>query len=75
MTSKIACSPLTGRIYSGRIDAKRGVFVGEKRDVTSDVMGALIEKAKYHGGTFEIQGSGRKWDVKVVEVTSEGLTP
>jgi len=75
MTSKIACSPLTGRIYSGRVDVKRGVFVGEKKDVTSDVMGALIEKANYHGGTFEIRGGGRKWDVTVVEATPEGLTP
>lgn len=68
MTTKIACSPLTGRIYSGRINPKIQSFVGQKRDVTSDVLEAVIGKADYHGGTFEIEGGGRKWTVTVKEV-------
>jgi hypothetical protein len=32
-------------------------------------MKALIHKAEHHGGTFEIVGADRKWDVTVKEVT------
>lgn len=70
----IATSPLTGRIYSGRTNKSKDAFVGEKKDVTSEVLGALIEKARYHGGTFEIVGGDRKWVVSVQEhgSTEEG---
>jgi len=67
MTTKIACSPLTGRIFQGRVNAARNAFTGQKKDVTSDVLEAVICKAEYHGGTFEIEGGGRKWTVTVVE--------
>jgi hypothetical protein len=67
MTTKIACSPLTGRIFSGRVNSKLQAFVGQKKDVTSDVLEALIGKAEFHGGTFEIEGGGRKWTVTVTE--------
>lgn len=66
MTTRIACSPLTGRIHSGQVSRDGTHFVGQKRDVTSDVLGALIEKAEYHGGTFEIEAGDRKWAVTVV---------
>lgn len=66
MTQHIACSPLTGHIFMGRINAKQGSFVGEKRDVTSEVLGALIEKAEFHGGSFDIQRQdGKRWIVSV----------
>lgn len=67
MTSRIACSPLTGRIFSGRVSKDGMHFVGEKRDVTSDVLKALVEKSEFHGGTFEIKGDGKKWTVTVKE--------
>jgi hypothetical protein len=67
MTTKIACSPLTGRIFQGRVNAARNAFTGQKKDVTSDVLEAVIGKAEYHGGTFEIEGGGRKWTVTVTE--------
>ena len=65
MTTKIACSPLTGRIFCGRLNKAGNAWIGEKRDVTSDVMGSLIEKAFFHGGTFEITGGGKTWTVTV----------
>ena len=68
MTTKIACSPLTGRIFQGRINKDQNAFVGQKKDVTSDVLEAVIGKAEYHGGKFEIEGGDRKWLVKVTEV-------
>ena len=62
---RIATSPLTGRIHRGRVNKQGDAFVGEKQDVTSDVLCAVIEKAEYHGGSFEIEGGGQKWTVTV----------
>lgn len=62
----IATSPLTGRIFSGRVNKNFTAFVGEKKDVTSEVLKAIIDKAEYHGGEFDIEGDGQKWTVTVV---------
>ena len=69
--NRIACSPLTGRIHIGRTNAAGTVFVGEKRDVTSDVLRAIIEKAEFHSGTFDIEGGGRKWIVVVTKLPTQ----
>lgn len=71
MTTRIACSPLTGRIHMGRVNKAGTSFVGEKRDVTSDVLKSVIDKAEYHGGSFEIKGDGQKWTVTVQKVALE----
>lgn len=68
MTTHIATSPLTGRIHQGRINKKGTAFIGEKKDVTSQVLQAVIEKADFHGGTFVIEGGTRKWEVLVKEL-------
>lgn len=68
MINRIGCSPLTGRIYSGRLNKEQNAYVGEKRDVTSDVLRSVIEKADFHGGSFEIEGGDEKWLVTVVKV-------
>jgi hypothetical protein len=39
---RVACSPLTGTIYAGRVRNNESVWQGEKYDVTSDVIGAII---------------------------------
>ena len=70
MTARIACSPLTGRIHRGRVNAAGTAFVGTKEDVTSDVLRAVIEKAEFHGGTFEIEGGDKKWTVTVACVAA-----
>lgn len=67
MTLRIACSPLTGTINAGRVSKDGTHFVGSKADVTSDVLRALIEKADYHGGTFEIRAGDKLWTVTVKE--------
>ena len=68
MTTKIACSPLTGRIFQGRVNKSLNAFSGEKKDVTSDVLEAVIGKAEFHGGKFDVIGGGRKWVITVTEV-------
>lgn len=70
MSARIAVSPLTGRIHQGRVNKAGNAFVGEKKDVTSDVLLAVIEKAQFHGGTFDIEGGGRKFIVTVTEAPS-----
>lgn len=68
MTQRIATSPLTGRIYIGRVNKSGDCFVGEKPDVTSDVLRAVVEKAEYHGGSFDIEAGDRRWVVTVEEI-------
>lgn len=65
MSTHIGVSPLTGSIFQGRVNKDGNAFVGVKRDITSDVLRAVIEKAEFHGGSFEIQGGGEKWTVTV----------
>lgn len=67
MTQHISCSPLSGRIHIGRVNREGTAFVGEKRDVTSDVLRVVIEKAEFHGGTFEIESGDQKWRVTVTK--------
>ena len=67
MTTKIACSPLTGRIFSGRVNAAKNSFTDGKKDVTSDVLESVIRKAEFHGGSFDIVAGSNKWKVTVVK--------
>jgi hypothetical protein len=73
MTTHLAVSPLTGRIFQGRLNKGGDAYVGEKKDVTSSVLRCVIEKAEFHGGEFEIEGGGRKWAVQVVECVGDGV--
>ena len=68
MPTRIAVSPLTGRVHQGRVNKAGNAFVGEKKDVTSDVLLAVIEKAQFHGGHFEIEGGDKKYLVVVTEI-------
>ena len=65
MAAHIGVSPLTGRVFRGRVNKAGNAFVGEKQDITSEVLRAVVEKAEFHGGTFEIEGGGKKWTVTV----------
>ena len=65
MSTRIGVSPLTGRVFRGRVNKAGDAFTGEKQDITSDVLRAVIEKAEFHGGTFEIEGGGAKYTVTV----------
>ena len=67
----LGLSPITGAIYSGTV--KGDMWVGKKTDVTSDFLLCVLEKAKYHGGEFEIRGGGKLFTVTVVEEDIKGL--
>jgi hypothetical protein len=64
----LGLSPLTGDIYSGTV--KGDMWVGKKTDVTSDFLRCVLEKAKYHGGKFEVRGGSKLFVVTVVEVSA-----
>lgn len=68
MTKRLACSPLTGTIFLGTVNKDGNAFIGTAADVTSDFLRAVIEKAEYHGGQFDIQAGNEKW---IVTVTKE----
>lgn len=70
---RIATSPLTGRVYMGQVNLAGNVFIGKKQDVTSDVLKAVIDKADFHGGTFEIASGDFSdvWDVTVTKRVKE----
>ncbi len=72
MTARIGVSPLTGRIFMGAVNKAGTVFVGQKRDITSDVLRAVIEKAEYHGGTFDIAAGADRWLVTVTKQDDGG---
>lgn len=72
----IACSPLTGRIFSGRVNTAGDAFTGPKKDVTSEVLKAIIEKANYHGGDFTVEADGvPRYRVYVTKLTAEREPP
>lgn len=64
---RIACSPLTGRFYCGKLNKAGNAFINGKEDATSDILAALIDKARFHGGEFDIEGNGGRWTVTVTE--------
>lgn len=67
---RMQVTALNGRIVAGYANSKgTNLTEGSRQDVTSDFMKALIDKAEHHGGTFEIAGADRKWDVIVKEAT------
>jgi hypothetical protein len=67
-TKHIGVSPLTGRVFLGRVNKAGTAFLDGKEDITSDFMRALIEKGEYHQGCFEIlSDDGRSWTVTVKE--------
>lgn len=56
--TRIACTALTGRIMAGRVSKDGLSFTGTPKDVTSDVLKAVIDKLKHHGGRFDITSNG-----------------
>lgn len=55
---RIACTGLAGRIMSGRVNKAGDAFIGSPKDVTSDVLKAVIDKLEHHGGNFEVTCNG-----------------
>lgn len=67
-TIRLAVTALAGRIVAGFENAKgTEITEGSRQDVTSDFMKAVIDKAEWHGGSFDITGGGESWEVTVTK--------
>lgn len=65
---RIQCSPLTGTIYAGRTNKARTAWAGQKTDVTSDVLGAVIQKVGA-GNIIAVNMNGKPaYEIEVREV-------
>ena len=53
-TLRIACSPLTGKFYAGRLHKDGNRWSGDKKDVTSDVKIAVVNHLRDHCDGSEI---------------------
>lgn len=72
MTTRIAVSALTGAVHMGRVNKAGTAFLDGKKDITSDFFRAVLEKANFHGGTFDIRGGGELWTVTVTKENQHG---
>lgn len=43
MKKGIGYSPLSGKVYLGKQDEKKGMWIGEKEDITSDFIHVLFQ--------------------------------
>ena len=65
----VACSPLTGAIYAGTLDAT-GSFWLNKRDLTGAAVGAVCEHVMLNKGELEVKLNGKpKFKIMVEEIT------
>lgn len=62
---KVACSQLTNVIYAGQVNEKKGLWVGEKQDVTMDCLIATIEHALNFGAPIEILNQSGKVEFEI----------
>ena len=69
----ISVSPLTGDVFQGRVNKAGTAFLEGKKDITSQFLRAVIEKAEFHGGEFEIRGGGKHWVVAIRELPEAPL--
>lgn len=59
MNARIACAGISGRIIQGRVNKAGDSFTGQTRDVTSDVLKAVLDKLRHHGGSFDVTSDGK----------------
>ena len=60
-TLKLGCAPVSGTIYAGRLDKTNTRWVGDRKDVTDDVINAVADHLLGHaknGYILEI-GAGK----------------
>ncbi|MDE9479823.1 hypothetical protein KKJ21_22735 [Xenorhabdus bovienii] len=52
---KIWCSPLTGKIFQGRVNTKTNVASKDKRDITDEAVNAVFEHFHRHRESHEVE--------------------
>jgi hypothetical protein len=64
---KVGCSPLTSKIYAGKV-LKNGLW-GVKHDVTDTAVGAVAQHLLQLDVKLQFQYRGKTYELKVVEVS------
>ena len=65
---KVGCSPLTSKIFAGKV-LKNGTWSNVKHDVTDTVVGAVVQHLLQLDETLQFQYCGKTYELKVVEVS------
>lgn len=69
---RIQCSPITATIYAGKVNKAGTAWSGEKVDVTSDVLGAVIQKIGA-GNIITVNENGvPAFEIEVRDIRQEG---
>lgn len=68
-TLRIGCSPLTSRIYVGKVNTK-GMWIGNKVDVTDDAVRSVAENLLKTNEKLTFSANGKRYELKVVEIES-----
>lgn len=74
----VACSPLTGNIYAGRLHKDGDRWAGDKKDVTNEAKLAVIEHLVSHRDGSEVfsMDGGKTWlEISVKSITEAEGTP
>jgi len=66
---RIGCSPLTSRIYAGKVNAK-GMWIGDKVDVTDDAVRSVAENLLKTNEKLQFTANGKQYELKVLEIES-----
>jgi hypothetical protein len=65
---RIATAALTKRIFAGKVNKSGTAFTGNKQDVTSDVLKAIIDKIGVGNTKSVIVDGAPKYEITVREV-------
>ncbi|WP_051870340.1 hypothetical protein, partial [Xenorhabdus bovienii] len=52
---KIWCSPLTGKIFQGRVNTKTSIASKDKKDITDEAVNAVLEHFYHHRENHEVE--------------------
>jgi len=66
---RIGVSPLTNKIFAGRLNKSETMWAGEKHDVTDECVMAVVQYIK--GERVIYERDGKRFEMKEVEVSGE----
>ena len=76
MSIRIQKSPLTNRIFAGKINKAGNAWLGDKQDVTGEACAAVALHAIAKGGTIVVTANGEpEWEITVTPVAKKGGNP
>ena len=65
---KVGCSPLTSRIYAGKV-LKNGTWGANKKDVTDSAVSAVAQQLLQTGEKLQFTYQGEQYELKVEKVS------